>query len=248
MNVYYDTEFLEGTQKKWFGGKTKPTIDLISIGLVTEDGQEYYAISKDFNLKEAWNRFQIETDDKTGLEWKVYWIRDNVLRPIYYNLIGKDIGFHDYDSFFTFKSFKSLIEKHGKSNSQIANEIIEFFYGKLDNKDGLSAVEMSRKFDVDEGPTLYGYYSAYDHVVFCWLFGRMIDLPNGFPMYTRDLNQIWDEFEETNKVVTLKDGKYHSTNVKRLSTSYPKQDPSKAHNALEDARWNKQLHEFIRSL
>lgn len=30
---YLDTEFLEGTQKKFFG-KTKPTIDLISIGLI----------------------------------------------------------------------------------------------------------------------------------------------------------------------------------------------------------------------
>ena len=35
---------------------SKPTIDLISIGIVSSDGSEYYAISKDFNLKEAWNR------------------------------------------------------------------------------------------------------------------------------------------------------------------------------------------------
>ena len=52
MKYFLDTEFLEGTQKKWFG-QTKPTIDLISIGIVCEDGREYYAISKDFNLKEA---------------------------------------------------------------------------------------------------------------------------------------------------------------------------------------------------
>ena len=55
MKYFYDTEFLEGTQKKrwWNIGKQKPTIDLISIGVVCEDGREYYAISKDFNLKEA---------------------------------------------------------------------------------------------------------------------------------------------------------------------------------------------------
>jgi len=58
MKYFIDTEFLEGTQDKTFLGfkysKTKPTIDLISIGIVAEDGREYYAISKDFNLKEAW--------------------------------------------------------------------------------------------------------------------------------------------------------------------------------------------------
>ena len=55
MNYYIDTEFIEGKQKKQFLGfnlgETKPTIDLISIGVVCENGEEYYAISKDFNLK-----------------------------------------------------------------------------------------------------------------------------------------------------------------------------------------------------
>lgn len=38
---YLDTEFLEGTQKKSLlginYGNTKPTIDLVSIGIVSED-------------------------------------------------------------------------------------------------------------------------------------------------------------------------------------------------------------------
>ena len=36
MKYFLDTEFLEGSQKTWFG-HTKPTIDLISIGIVAED-------------------------------------------------------------------------------------------------------------------------------------------------------------------------------------------------------------------
>lgn len=62
MKYFIDTEFLEGSQNIRLPftnisiGKTKPIIDLISIGIVAEDGREYYAISKDFNLKEAWNR------------------------------------------------------------------------------------------------------------------------------------------------------------------------------------------------
>ena len=65
MRYYLDTEFLEGTQKSFFG-KTKPIIDLISIGIVSEGGREYYAISKDFNLKEAWNRYDIVTEQVYG--------------------------------------------------------------------------------------------------------------------------------------------------------------------------------------
>ena len=65
MKYFLDTEFIEGNQKRFFG-KTKPTIDLISIGMVAEDGREYYAISKDFNLKEAWNRYDIVTEQVYG--------------------------------------------------------------------------------------------------------------------------------------------------------------------------------------
>lgn len=92
MNYYYDCEFIEGTQMKRFMGmnigKTKPTIDLISIGIVADDEREYYAISKDFNLKEAWNRYdlKLKTCPITGVNLneykKVYWIRENVLKPI----------------------------------------------------------------------------------------------------------------------------------------------------------------------
>ena len=36
---------------------------------------------------------------------------------------------------------------------------------------------------------LWGWYSAYDHVCLAQLFGRMIDLPDGVPMWTNDLRQ-----------------------------------------------------------
>ena len=74
MNYYIDTEFLEGTQEKRIFsikyGQTKTTIDLISIGIVAEDDREYYAISKEFNLKEAWNRWEQRTGegDRNNIE------------------------------------------------------------------------------------------------------------------------------------------------------------------------------------
>jgi hypothetical protein len=63
MKYFIDTEFLEGTQdKRLLGikyGKTPPTIDLISIGIVDDNNNIYHAISKDFNLWEAWNRYDL---------------------------------------------------------------------------------------------------------------------------------------------------------------------------------------------
>ena len=89
MKYFLDTEFIEGTQKKKIlgipYGETQNTIDLISIGIVSEDKREYYAISKDFNIKEAWNRYQIKEVRGSDYwdEVKEYWIRENVLKPIF---------------------------------------------------------------------------------------------------------------------------------------------------------------------
>ena len=116
MKYFLDTEFIEGTQKTFFG-ETKPTIDLISIGLVDEKGREFYAISKDFNLKEAWNRYDLleaNTNKNHSLnDVKVYWIRENVLKPIWLEYIGGIHKAHFYP--FTYRNMKMFFEKNGKS-------------------------------------------------------------------------------------------------------------------------------------
>lgn len=271
MKYFLDTEFIEGTQKKWFG-KTKPTIDLISIGIVSEDSREYYAISKDFNLKEAWNRYQIKplkgiyfSTDYFGMfngfytMEKEYWIRENVLRPIYYEMIGKDISFHDYDKYFTYKRFKKLLESHGKTNKQIAAEVKDFIsQKKLLNtpSDDFATHELKSTYEgrmkvVENSfglPEFYTYYGAYDWVVFCWLFGKMIDLPKGFPMFSWDLKVMLDDYvdkvnsgrsDELMPKVSIK-------SIKENNPRYPKQ--SNEHNALDDARWNKELYNFLNIL
>jgi hypothetical protein len=42
----------------------------------------------------------------------------------------------------------------------------------------------------DDRIEFYGYYSAYDWVLFCQLWGRMIDLPKSFPHYCNDVKQL----------------------------------------------------------
>lgn len=287
MKYFYDCEFLEGTQRRGlFGWKqTKPTIDLISIGIV--DGapepnwmdvdaevsagleykrpREYYAISKDFNLKEAWNRYDLDHghgDQRNHPPKRVYWIRENVLKPIHAELAeieGTGL-FHEWYDFFSYKSLKYLISKHGKTNKQIADEIQTFVGhhpGFLVNVPkaghiGLSAIPMG-------APEFYGYYSAYDHVALCWLFGKMMDLPKGFPMYTRDLKQVMDDKQRYRSELlqrTLEykgdmfDSKAESERYKpeiiKDHPLYPKQ--TNEHNALADAKWNKELYEFLKTV
>lgn len=276
FRVYYDCEFIEGSQtKRFFGmnvGATKPTIDLISIGMVREDGQEYYAISKDFNLKEAWNRYDIKTEKvygdtrnifPEGRKKKVYWIRENVLLPIWRELVIKsedewfayssegeykeflkEVRSGDCDYKFTYKSLKKLIEKYGKTNKDIAEEVQTFcLFSKI------SIDNIKRITPIISKLELYGYYSAYDHIALCWLFGKMIDLPKGFPMYTIDLKQMfdgkqkkWERLFENKKDHTILQ---FYTDLKKHDF-YPKQENE--HNALADARWNKKLHEFLENL
>lgn len=252
MKYFIDTEFLEGTQKETFPislfrKETPPTIDLISIGIVSEDGREYYTISKDFNLKEAWNRFQIKDYDLSVK--KEYWIRENVLKPIWRELFFKSdcrLGLSDnqtqklykkimigeFDEYFTYKSLKSLLKKYGKTNKEI-KEGIQYFIHTTHSDNELEFTTDNAKI------SFYAYYADYDWVVFCWLFGKMIDLPERFPKYCNDLKQILDE-----KEIKLR-GQSQFIDLKK-HTHFPKQENE--HNAIEDARWNKQLYEFLNQL
>lgn len=77
------------------------------------------------------------------------------------------------------------------------------------------------KIKLWQKPEFWGYYCDYDWVNFCWIFGKMIDLPNGYPMYCLDLKQV----------SKLND-----------DLKFPQQDPSQEHHALNDAEWNRQQY------
>ena len=257
MKYFLDTEFLEGTQNKNFlgfiYGKTKSTIDLISIGIVSEDGREYYAISKDFNLKEAWNRFDlIDNTDNVGYRIgcesrikKVYWIKENVLKPIFEDLIKREYSISNVKRLdFNFKHFKKLINKYGKTNKQIAEEIYNFCTNDYHKGNSLS-FEQRKTYDLYDNfkPEFYAYYADYDWIVFCWLFGKMINLPKGFPMYCIDLKQ---ELERLNETLGYNNDEKNKSYKIQEHKDYPKQ--TNEHNALSDALFCKELYYFLNSL
>lgn len=264
MKYFIDTEFLEGTQKRRIGNielpkyfNTKNIIDLISIGIVAENGTEYYAISKDFNLKEAWNRWEQRTGegDRNNINPRLYWIRENVLKNIYEELFTFEVnlivqtceinlkyGLNEhyktpkYLNKFSYKSLKYLINKYGKTNKQIAEDIKAF----IDLKEAAPIRHYK--------PEFYGYYSDYDWVAFCWLFGKMIDLPKGFPMYCIDLKQTLCEKELWWRNLAVNELEQKQGILLPLTSfkKYPKQ--TNEHNALADARWNFELYKFLNTL
>lgn len=75
-------------------------------------------------------------------------------------------------------------------------------------------------------PRFWTYFGSYDWVVFCQLFGKMIDLPLHFPKYTMDLKQLSTE---------------------KGDPIHPPQTGTQ-HNALSDACWNRELHLYLERL
>ena len=67
-------------------------------------------------------------------------------------------------------------------------------------------------------PEFWAYFADYDWVVFCQLYGRMIELPEGFPMYCNDLKQLM-----------------HERHIDK--DDLPQQSEGSEHDALADARW-----------
>ena len=163
MRYWYDTEFIED-------GKT---IDLISIGVVAEDGRKFYFANADCDLSQASE-----------------WVKQNVIPHL----------------------AASPMNAVPVPKEWIKKEILTFCdsekYGK---------------------PEFWGYYSAYDHVALCQLFGTMMDLPKGWPYYTRDLRQWADSMG-----ITLP-----------LDQLIPQENE---HHALADAEWTRKAWLYLKQI
>jgi hypothetical protein len=156
MRYYLDLEFIENGPKY--------PLDIISIGIVDDDGREYYAVSRDFNEKNASD-----------------WVKENVLNKL------------------------NIPDTERKPNVLIAREIIKFIGD-------------------DSKPTFVADFADYDWVVFCQLFGRMIDLPKHFPMFCLDVQQFKYDLGVSN---------------------LPELNEKDEHNALNDAKLTKKRWEYL---
>lgn len=175
---WLDTEFIED-------GKT---IELISIGIVCEDGRELYLINNECDFSKA--------ND---------WVKENVISQLQPRTLP-------------------INDRVWTHRMNIRREVADFMGAVLPAV--LSDDDNSWRYALAEGkpkPEIWTYYGSYDWIVLCQLFGTMMDLPAGFPMYTMDLKQ-W--------CVQLGDPRL------------PAQGKGE-HSAIEDARWNRDVWHFL---
>lgn len=171
----YDLEFLEDGR----------TIELISIGMVCDDGREYYAVNRDMPVRRI---------------RKHKWLMENVVPSL-------PKGHGDQRIHMPTRWLFHYADHQVKPRKQIADEVMDFI--------------RAAGPDVE----LWANYGAYDHVALAQLWGRMIDLPEGVPMFTNDIQQ----------------------EARRLGIGWdqlPKQEGGE-HNALADARHNQFVRRWL---
>jgi hypothetical protein len=180
MKHFLDTEFIESAAG----------IQLVSIGIVREDGKKFYAESCTFDERLA---------DR--------WVKENVIAKLKFygqpdEAINTCVEIDD-------KNGPGVITEVFGTEAYIKERLLDWFFGGSD-------------------PEFYAYFADYDWVLFCRIFGRMIDLPKNFPMFCMDLKQ---------KMVHC-----------GLSKEWKQKvcpDPEGEHNALVDAEWNMKLSNAI---
>lgn len=182
--IDYDLEFLEDGH----------TIELISIGMVCDDGREYYAVSARL-ADRGWKGWKLRRRIR-----RHKWLMENVVPHL-----PKPHG--DWNLHMPKSWLFNYRDPAVKPAKRIADEVMDFI--------------RAAGPDVE----LWANYGAYDHVCLAQLWGRMIDLPEGVPMFTHDIQQ----------------------ERSRLGLSWddlPKQE-SGEHNALADARHNQTVRRWL---
>lgn len=79
------------------------------------------------------------------------------------------------------------------------------------------------EFTSKSKPEFWAYYADYDWVALCQLFGTMMDLPEGWPKYCRDVKQLCDALGNPKLPEMI----------------------GQEHNALADAVWTRGAWEFL---
>lgn len=171
------------------------TIELISIGIVASDGREYYAVNRDAPWKKRIAKHE--------------WLMENVV-PSLPRLHGDE------------RLHRWILSRAGRRWNPCT---LDFAHPHMRGRDRIAEEVRVFLLAGDTPPVLWANYGAYDHVALCWLWGAMVDKPDGIPMFTCDIQQEarrlgvpWDEL--------------------------PKQAVGQ-HNALADARHNQVMRRFL---
>jgi len=151
LRYFYDCEFLED-------GKT---IELISIGIVADDGREYYAVNSEAPMGRIRANDWLMRNVVTSLPITGERSMETYLAHAANSYPKPSTAFIDLDQTATVVRPRQVI----------ANEVRDFLLaGDLDLE-------------------LWANYAACDFVALYQLFGPLIALPDGIPMFTHDFQQ-----------------------------------------------------------
>ena len=179
--------------------ETDKVINLISIALVSEDGRTLHYGNANFDYQDV-----------------SPWVADNVLVPLGFKNLGKDgkVVLIPPPDFYGSGPF-------WKSRQYIKEQLMFFLAGGDVNLEEDQIVDSENY----KGVELWANYASTDFVAFYQIFGTLMDLPEGLPMYIHDIQQELDRLGIP-------------------ESKLPKQE-SGHHNALEDAKWCKQAYEYL---
>jgi hypothetical protein len=121
--------------------------------------------------------------------------------------------------------FRSAERSH--ANEWVQENVIPHLAPSLDGlwRDEIAPAVLA--FVGDERPEWWAYYADYDWVLLCQLYGRMVDLPKGWPMFCMDVKQL---------AVHLGNPRLPEHDVERHGPE---------HHALADARWTRDAHLWL---
>jgi len=77
-----------------------------------------------------------------------------------------------------------------RASEWVKNNVIPYLSGPRKSREEIRADIL--RFVGKDRPEFWAYYADYDWVALCQLFGTMMDLPKGWPMYCRDIKQLAD--------------------------------------------------------
>lgn len=191
MRYYLDTEFID----------TGNTIDLISIGLVCEDGRELSMQSCEFDESKA-----------------TPWIQVNVFPHL-------DISCSRFtiDSRFAVRDMRN---NHARQNGQCLfaypDKGIIGAYAECSWRTREQMANEIKEFCKDDFPELWGWCCSYDYVILCQVFGGMLFLPSRFPHYIYDIQQILDKHGIPDEDLPKQEGIAHNalSDAKYVKTLY----------------------------
>lgn len=157
------------------------TIELISIGIVTEDGRELYMVNKEFDVEAA-------CDNE--------WLNKNVMQPLYNSFGISSRCPYDPDSMYEW------IQNNGHTKKEIALAIANLV--KFDNKAEFWAYYNSYDWVVVNSLFKYAF-TPKDGVT-----GMSYVSPKGMPWFCHDLQQEFSRLNIKRKDIPVKNKSKHS--------------------------------------